>query len=188
MLLLGALLALIYGGAVLYESKRDASVADREATTTANVSISFNDPLRPKSERKGVPVCRYVISVSGIHYAGHGPCPSQLILPGVLESLDLQPSPHPATVYYDPSNPETNSLIEYREKGRLDGKRVSLSIGLGVLLGILAIVGFSLSSKQMDSVGVVSDQPQSKVASRAEFLDDLNEVLAKERKEDNLSN
>ena len=57
-LILCALLSFGYGLWIVGQSRKDLSIASREATSTASLTINFNDPLKPRSEGTDVPYCR----------------------------------------------------------------------------------------------------------------------------------
>jgi hypothetical protein len=187
-LILGALLSFGYGGLKVYESKKDLSIASREATATAQVRVNFSDPLRPKSERNDGPDCTYTFHVGDAIHRGHGWCPSELIYQGAVESLQFRSEVHPEPVYFDPSDPETNSLFEFREKSELDGKGASLFFILGAAISMLAVLAFVLGKTQVDAVAQLAPEaPQTRQPSATDFMDNLDQILERERREDQSS-
>jgi len=185
-LILCALLSFGYGLWIVGQSRKDLSIASREATSTASLTINFNDPLKPRSEGPDVPYCRYNFKVSDVVYRGGEKCPGRLIYAGAVDALNFRSVTHQETVYYDPSDPQNSSLIDFKEKSDIDGKGATLSFGIGALSAIFAVLAFVLTMNQPDAVaGIPPGLPQAREPSPTEFMKNLDNTLAKERHEDN---
>jgi hypothetical protein len=186
-LILGALCAFTYGGSMVYRARKDLSLASREVTATAQVRVNFDDPMKPKSRRRDGPDCTYYFQIGESIHHGRGWCSSDLIVQGALDSLKFSSDVHPEPVYYDPADPETNSLIEYRQRSELDGKGASLFFLFGAVISVLAILAFALGSMQTNATARIDPAPpEEPQSSRTEFMNNLDQLLEKDRKDGRL--
>lgn len=156
-MILVSLIALAYGGTCIYTARQDTALAGNEGTASAQVFLQPPSQTRPWASSR----CDYTFSVNGNLYPGYGMCPQQdaahpakAVLPGpdgVFQNSS-------ATVYFDPANPSTNSLVEFGVKAEGDYLRgkVSVAVGLAilVLLGVGALYAITPGST---SEGVVVD-------------------------------
>jgi hypothetical protein len=140
-LLMGSLVAFVYGGVCLYRVRQDAALAKTEATATAQLRLHSQSG---KNQGFDSLRCDYSFRVDDNPYQGYGMCPPQPIDRSVkgalLDLAGLLPNPS-ATVYYDPANPDTNSLTEFGARRGADSLKANVSFGLGVALLILVLVG-----------------------------------------------
>jgi hypothetical protein len=81
--------------------------------------------------------CNFVFTVDGAAYSGHADCPSP-IAPG-----------RAATVYYDPSDPSLNSLMEFRAANRNSIRDAILDFDFAsiFLLGCIFVVALAIIKK-----------------------------------------
>ena len=94
-------------------------------------------------------------------YAGHGICPEQTdrSVKGTLENLAGLLQNQSVTVYYDPADPTTNSMMEFGAKSAYDNKKANLSILAGVVLLIVVGVAYVAGgSNASQGVAVDSDE------------------------------
>ena len=127
-----SLLAFVYGGSCIYSAKRDANLAKNEATASGQAF------LHPKGSNPNIIDslrCDYNFTVNDLPYAGHGMCPAQTdhSVKGVLENAAGLLQDQRVTVYYDPADPTTNSMMEFGARVAFDNKRADLSILAGVV-------------------------------------------------------
>lgn len=156
--LLLSLLAFAYGGLCIYSAKRDVALAKIEATASGQAYLhpqgrnpNFLDALR----------CDYQFTVNNRPYTGHGRCPAQTdhSAVGVAENLaGLLQDPR-VTVYYDPADPSTNSMMEFGAKTAYDNKMANLSILAGVALLLAVTIAYAAGgSKPGNEAPVYSEQ------------------------------
>ena len=151
--ILGMVIAFSYGGFCIYTASQDAALVQSEATTIAHVSKmssvkSNNSNWNDK--------CLYSFEVNGTVYAGHEICPdwkTNASVKGILTDLAGLSPDFSATVYYDPADPSTNSLMEFGAKSESDYIRARLSIGVGVIFIILLVLGAAVVSNLSNGNG-----------------------------------
>lgn len=156
-MLLAAALAFAYGGLCIYSAKRDVALAKSEITTTGQAYLhpQSKDPNIFDSLR-----CDYVFMVNDRPYRGYGICPRQTdhSVKGAIQNLAGLLQNQAVTVYYDPADPSTNSMIEFGAKKDYDYKKATLSFVFGsVLLIFLAIAALYLSGGDNSSQRVAVD-------------------------------
>jgi hypothetical protein len=142
--LLFSLLAFVYGGLCIYSARQDTIIAKNEATTTGQAYLhpQGKDPNIFDTFR-----CDYHFNLNQVPYTGHGICPRQTdhSVKGAVENLAGLLQDQRVTVYYDPADPSTNSMMEYGAKSAYDNKKANLSMLVGVLLllgvGVVYIAG-----------------------------------------------
>jgi hypothetical protein len=139
-----SLLAFVYGGLCIYLARHDLTVAKNEVTTTGQAS--------PHHRRKDSDIfdsfrCDYTFMVNDRFYTGNGMCPGQAdhSVKGAVENLaGLLQNPK-VTVYYDPADPTTNSMMEFGAKSSYDNGKANLSILVGVIslivVGVVYVFG-----------------------------------------------
>jgi hypothetical protein len=160
-MLLAAVLAFAYGGVCIYAAKRDIALAQNERTATGQAFLhpQSKDPNIFDSLR-----CDYQFTANDRPYSGHGICPRQTdhSAKGALQNLAGLLQNQSVTVYYDPADPTTNSMIEFGAKRDYDYKKAKLSFVAGsAILIFLAIAALYLSGGDNSSQGVAADpQPQ----------------------------
>jgi hypothetical protein len=156
--LLGMVIAFAYGGYCYYKASQDSALAQNESTTIAHVSrmsrVSSNN-----SNWSGK--CIFSFVVNGTSYAGHEICPDRKTDASSQETLmDIAGNGQDftATVYYDPADPSTNSLLEFGARSESDSIRARLSIGVGVIFIILLVLGAAVvSNLSKGDGGIVVD-------------------------------
>lgn len=156
-MILAAILAFAYGGLCIYSAKRDVALAKSEITTTGQAYLhpQSKDPNIFDSLR-----CDYRFTVNDVPYVGQGICPKQTdhSVKGTLQNLVGLLQDPSVTVYYDPADPSTNSMIEFGAKKDYDYKKATLSFVFGsVLLIFLAIATLYLSGGDNSSQAVAVD-------------------------------
>jgi hypothetical protein len=164
--LLLSLLAFIFGGSYIYSARHDLTVAKNEATASGQ---AYLHPQRKNSDIFDSLRCDYSFGVNDVRYVGHGMCPAQTdhSLKGTLENAaGLLQNPS-VTVYYDPANPSTNSMMEFSAKSAFDNKKADLSILAGVILllvvGVVYVIGGNNASQgvNVDSDPIVTNEDKS---------------------------
>jgi hypothetical protein len=156
-MILLSILAFAYGGLCIYKARRDVVLAQNEGATTGQAY------LHPRSKNPNIfdsLRCDYIFTVNGNDYNGYGICPKQTdhSVKGALENLAGLLQNQSVTVYYDPANPETNSMMEFGAKSVYDYNKAKLSFVTGVALLIFIAVGaLSLTGANNASQGIVVD-------------------------------
>ena len=139
-MILVSLIALAYGGVCIYTARQDAALAGNAGTAAAQVYLHPPSQTRPWASSR----CDYTFTVNGNFYQGYGMCPQQDAahpVKGVLLGPDGVFQNSSATVYFDPANPSTNSLLEFGMKAESDYLRGKVLIAVGVTLLIFLGVG-----------------------------------------------
>jgi len=134
--LLAAALSFACVGICIYKARQFADASPTEQTAIAQ-SVYVNHYRFPLYLFHFHDGCDYTFSVDGTSYSGHGDCPQRSAygatigkLPasdGFLTGLDIP-------VYYDPSNPSTNSLLELSVASRREYRGALPWIGIGLLI------------------------------------------------------
>jgi hypothetical protein len=140
-MILGAIIAFALGGVCIYEAKQYDALAPHESTATAHLNIRYQYNRDRRSWR---PKCDYSFSVEGTTYRGSENCPRQSAdnpLKGEILDFSGVLLNSSATVYYDPSDPSTNSLTEYGAKSEISYLYAKLSFGVGAMLVFLIVLG-----------------------------------------------
>ncbi len=142
--LLLSLLAFVYGGLCIYLARHDLTVAKTEVTASGQARLH---PQGKNSDIFDSMRCDYTFMVNDRFYTGYGTCPAQKdhSVKGAVESLaGLLPDPR-VTVYYDPADPSTNSIIEFGARSAYDNGKANLSILVGVIslivVGVMYVAG-----------------------------------------------
>jgi len=151
-LALGLLLALAYGALSLYKVSRDKAIAPNEGTVPDVYMQRYN------SQTSGPNRCVYSFNVDGNPYGGRGNCPIDGSAKDVAEDLaGLRPS-STATVYYDPSDPSTNSLVDFSVKAGVDYMKAKVAFGLAAGCLLLLGIGVVIAAKaSQPGGGIVVD-------------------------------
>jgi hypothetical protein len=121
-----SLLCFIAGFFSIHQGLRYAGAAPTESTTI--VHLQDNPEVG----------CRYVFSVDGVTYRGGGNCEieGEVSILGKLMGSAVVSRSSQAIVYYDRSNPSTNSLIEFGANSRTYYRDAALSIGIAFLINL----------------------------------------------------
>jgi hypothetical protein len=142
---------LLIGGAVeIYMARRDLALATSAGSTQGVVKF---DPERKNSSdtifNTLTARCDFSFFVDGRPYAGHEICPKQIITAPKTSPLDYLGGPVlNVTVYYDPSDPTTNSMMDFGTKSRWDFTKAKLFIVGGLALLLLSLLSIWLSGNQ----------------------------------------
>jgi hypothetical protein len=156
---LGIIIAFSYGGFCIYAASRDSALAQSEGSTTAQVSRHTRTSNNQSSWSYK---CDYSFAVNGAIYHGYENCPDLNKSSSAKETLtDLAGPPQSFTtsVYFDPSDPSTNSLTEFGAKSESDSLRARLSMGIGVIFIILLVLGMVITSAvNKGDGGIVVDE------------------------------
>jgi hypothetical protein len=154
-----SLLAFAYGGLCIYSAKRDITLAKNEATASGQ---AYLHPQGKNPDIVDALRCDYTFKVNDLPYAGHGICPKQTdhSVKGTLENMAGLLQNQSVTVYYDPADPTTNSMMEFGAKSAFDNKRADLSILAGVVLLLVVGVVYVTGGKNASGgVAVDSEEP-----------------------------
>lgn len=149
-LALGLLLALAYGALSLYQASRDNAIAPNEATATAYIHQHYGTSANHASNTLR---CDYSFSVNGTPYVGHSPCSTAGSTKEALEDLaGLRPDTN-STVYYDPNDPTTNSLVEFGARVGDDYMRAKVGFALAAACILFLGIGIVITAKAGQSGG-----------------------------------
>jgi hypothetical protein len=110
------------------------SAANEKTTITSDINVKYNAWY---GLRFNYYSCHYSFRVDSETYSGHGDCP-QLSADDVKEGIREN-----IAVYYDPSNPSLNSLIEFSAASENYYRYAVPWVGVGVLI-ILSFVFFAV--------------------------------------------
>jgi len=150
--LLLSLCAFAYGGLCIYSARHDVNLAKTEVATSGQARLH---PQGKNSDIFDSLRCDYTFMVNGRFYSGYGICPAQKdhSVKGALENLSGLLQDQKVTVYYDPADPTTNSMIEFGARNAYDNKKANLSILVGVVLlivvGVLYVAGGNKAPQQV---------------------------------------
>jgi hypothetical protein len=161
-----SLCAFAYGGLCMYSAKHDLTLAKTEVMTSGQAYLHHQ---RKNSDIFDSLRCDYTFMVNLRPYSGYGICPAQTdhSVKGAIENLAGLLQNQKVTVYYDPADPTTNSMIEFGARSAYDNGKANLSILVGVVLlivvGIIYVAGGNKASQQVaaDSGETVVDPDKS---------------------------
>jgi hypothetical protein len=155
-MVLAMIAAFAYGGFCIYLAMQYSAIAPNQSTTTAYVLVtsgsSRNDAIEDST-------CNYSFTVDGRYHGGQGRCPQQSGSnagnsdEGGLRELASEPTLAEVTVYYDPANPSNNGLTDFNARSEAVYLRAKMSIGFGVLLILLMVLGLVLISRTSNRAG-----------------------------------
>lgn len=131
--LLLSLLAFVYGSWCIYTSKRDLGLAANEGIAHGIAKLhqqSKNSSIFDTGR------CDFRLEVDGRPYVGYGVCPKEMIPSQKWSAMDyaLGGPVLNVTVYYDPSNPMTNSLRDFTTQSQWDSRKADISLAAGFVL------------------------------------------------------
>ncbi len=147
-----ALCAFAYGGLCIYSARRDVTLAKTEVATSGQARLH---PQGKNSDIFDSLRCDYTFMVDGRFYDGYGICPAQKdhSVKGAVENLAGLLQNQQVTVYYDPADPTTNSMIEFGARTDYDNGKANLSILVGVIslivVGVAYVVGGKKASEEV---------------------------------------
>ena len=144
-----SVLAFIVGAGEIYTAKRDLVLATSERSTHG---IAKFDPQRKISTDTLFNTltlrCDFSFEVDGSPYTGHEICPKQISTSPKSSPMDYVGGPVlEVTVYYDPTDPTTNSMMDFGTKSRWDSTKAKLFIIAGFVLLLLSQVSTLFSGK-----------------------------------------
>ncbi|WP_263354002.1 hypothetical protein [Acidicapsa acidisoli] len=177
-LILCAVLSLTRGAMRVVQSHNDSAVADREQTAVAHGTIEENSLGVSSRSQRGA-ACSYSFIANGSIYNGRGVCTPDAIEQAMRSAYSSGQPAFQSIVYFDPQDPKTNSLMEFRDKVDRDQRGVMLYLCLGGFVSVGVILGFVLElnerkrDAQVEQVLSGGIQP-----SRQEFMNSLDQTLA----------
>jgi hypothetical protein len=195
-LVLGALVLLALGITSFVHSDRYSGLAASQRITTAQGTRTYRSTRDSSGHINSHLDCTYHFTVDGAVFNGSD-CPPN----DATESTENQSlynltgaQQFTATVYYDPNDPSTNSLMEFTARGGLDHALGIILVALGIiLLGVVAF-GALVSNNQSGVAPAVAaapvapeTMPEGSTPSGQQFLDDLDKVLRSEPPTDHSS-
>ena len=131
-----SLLLLLLGAWEIYAAKIDLGLTASERTTRG--TVKFDPQRRNNSDTLFNTLtlrCDFYFEVDGSPYAGHEICPKQMTASSKSSPMDYLGGPvQSVTVYYDPSNPSTNTMMDFATKSKWDSTKAKLFIVAGLLL------------------------------------------------------
>jgi hypothetical protein len=150
--ILGTLIAFAYGGYCIHDGMQDAALAQNETSISVHVH---------KSGSLGLILCGYSYGENGYTTFVEGKCPDQIStdsVKGALVDVADLPEDFTATMYLNPADPSTRSYTDYGAKSESEYQRAKLSIGVGVIIIVLFVLGTVFASKPSKSAeGIVVD-------------------------------
>jgi hypothetical protein len=153
-----SLCAFAYGGLCIFSARHDLVVAKTEVATSGQAQLHHQ---RKNSDIFDAMRCDYTFMVNDRFYNGYGICPAQTdrSVKGALENLAGLLQNQKVTVYYDPADPTTNSMIEFAARSAYDNGKANLSILAGVvLLIVVGVVYVAGGNKAPQQVAIDSGQ------------------------------
>lgn len=155
-MVLGMIAAFAYGGFCIYVAMHYEAIAPNQGTAT---TYTFATNRSNSSEFIGGPDCNYTFVVNGSRYFGQGECPRQSgdnarnsdagRLLGLAGDLKIAET----TVYYDPADPSNNGLTDFNARSEGVYLKAKVSIGLGIVVILLLVLGAVLISKTSQGDG-----------------------------------
>lgn len=161
--ILAMIVAFAYGGFCIYSANQDSALAQSEGSTTARVS---RHTQTSNNQTSWSYKCDYSFVVNGAIYHGYENCPdlkSAASAKGTLMDLAGPPQNFTLSVYFDPSDPSTNSLTDFGAKSESDSLRARLSMGIGVIFIILLFLGSVVVSNVSKGNGGIVVDPEGTV-------------------------
>jgi hypothetical protein len=154
--LLLLIVVFVCAGICVYQAREYAIAAPTERTTTAHVISVYHSIFR--SLRFDYYSCSYNFSIDGSLYIGLRDCPQWIIdevgkgkylgSGTVLTGTD-------ATVYYDPSDPSVNSLLEFSAESQILYRCTAPWVGIGALIVLFFVFGRLLATREKRGKGGV---------------------------------
>jgi hypothetical protein len=178
------LAALVFFGLAIssfYRSDRDARLATTQKTATATGFQTYSTSFS-SGNSSGYFHRHYQFTVDNMLYVGSG-CPNFTLAQNLRDGLlkELGTRQFKATVYYDPSDPSTNSLSAYTAN---DSNVMGIwFICLGVCSLGLVLMGMLMAGPQqsLEPAAAATNEPTSLppdyVPSDQKFLEDLDKAL-----------
>jgi hypothetical protein len=144
-----SVLLLLLGAWEIYTAKLDLGLTANERTTRGTVKF---DPQRKNDSDTLFNTltlrCDFYFEVDGGPYVGHEICPKQMIATSKSSPMDYVGGPvQSVTVYYDPSNPSTNSMMDFTTRSKWDFTKAKLFIIVGFLLLLFSQLSTLFSRK-----------------------------------------
>lgn len=131
-----SLLLLLLGVWEIYTAKIDLGLTANARTTRG--TVKFDPQRRNNSDTLFNTLtlrCDFYFEVDGSPYVGHEVCPKQMTASSKSSPMDYVGGPvQSVTVYYDPSNPSTNTMMDFAAKSKWDSTKAELFIVAGFLL------------------------------------------------------
>ncbi|MGD0736486.1 MAG: DUF3592 domain-containing protein [Terracidiphilus sp.] len=194
-LILGAFALFALGITSFVHSGRDASLAANQRMSTAQGTKTYTTTRDSSGHTHSHIDCAYHFKVDETLYNGND-CPADDPTESFGKHLLDEyagPQKFTATVYYDPTDPSTNSLTEFAARSGYDNQMGILFIGVGIILLGLVAMGALMSNNQSsiptmsEAPTVPSTVPEQSSPSGQQFLDDLDKVLRSEEPTDHSS-
>jgi hypothetical protein len=159
-MVLAVIAAFAYGGFCIYVAMQYSAIAPNQITTTAYMFVTGGST---RNDIFDVSDCNYSFTVDGRRHGGDGPCPKQSgdnaynSDEGRIRGLGGSGLAK-ATVYYDPADPSNNGLTDFNARSEASYLSAKVSIGLGILLILLMVLGAALIFKtSKEAGGIVVD-------------------------------
>ena len=203
-LIVGALLSFAVGIFGFVQSETDATLATNQKSTTTSVTRYYVSRTDSSGDESGSFQCNYHFTVDSKDYRG-STCPVQNLkqfpMRNLKQSMESQitrglsgPDQFQATVYFDPSDPTTNSLSPYGAVSENDSRIGMGGIVLGVILLIFALLAVLLSNNSTTAAAAQAaaaqgptTMPAEYIPSEQKFLEDLDRELRSKEPPDHMA-
>ena len=142
----------------IFKAREFKSAAQRERTTTAR-DISVHHHIF-RGLRFNYYSCTYNFDVEGSFYLGLGDCPQGIAddtVKGKYSAFARAATGAGAAVYYDPSDPSVNSLLEFSAASENEYRIAAPWICLGAVIILFFVFGRLLNANEKRSNGVAVD-------------------------------
>jgi len=155
--LISSILIFVCAGICISKARKFASAATSERTTTAHVFSVEHSIFRRL--RFNYYRCSYNFSVDGSFNIDNSDCPQEIADDAVKGKYsDSTATSTSATVYYDPTDPSVNSLLEFSAASGNEYRVATPWIGLGALIILFYVFGSLLAAnKRRGNCEVVVD-------------------------------
>jgi hypothetical protein len=142
-----SILVFVCAGICVYKAREYASAAPNERTTTAHVLSVHHHIFR--GFRFNYYSCTYNFSVDESLHIGLGDCPHRIADDAVKGKYsDSIATSTSATVYYAPTDPSVNSLLEFSAASKNAYRNAVPWIGLGTLIILFSVLGRLLAANE----------------------------------------
>jgi hypothetical protein len=154
------IVAFVGAGFCIYQARQYASAAPNERTTTAHVVTVYHSIFR--SLRFNYYSCSYNFTLDGSLHTGLRDCPQWIVddaIKGGYLGSGTAPTGTDATVYYDPTDPSVNSLLEFSAERQIWYRWAVPWVGLGALFMFFFAFGRLLAFTEKKEVAGKSPLP-----------------------------
>lgn len=163
--MIGLTLAFACAGLCVHRARQYAATAPGERST-----VAYDLQRRHRfmhGFRFSYSSCDYLFSVDGWTYSGDADCPQPAADDSDKEKLSGSAGAPPesiATVYYDPTDPSINSLIEFGALSQAEYRHAILWVGIGILTILpFAFIAVLTANENQETGSVVVDAEEAAI-------------------------